>query len=37
MRPVLIFRHVPHEGPGFLADFLLEQGIPFEIVAVDEG
>ncbi len=37
MKPVLIFRHVPHEGPGFLADFLQEEGIPFELIAIDRG
>ncbi|HKJ87642.1 MAG TPA: type 1 glutamine amidotransferase [Gammaproteobacteria bacterium] len=37
MLPVWIFRHVPHEGPGYLGDFLTARGIPFEVKAVDAG
>ena len=37
MKSVAIFRHVASEGPGYLADFLYRQQIPFEIIAVDEG
>jgi GMP synthase-like glutamine amidotransferase len=37
MRPVVIFRFVLHEGPGYLATFLDEQNIPFELVKIDQG
>ncbi|HEY5993563.1 MAG TPA: type 1 glutamine amidotransferase [Gallionellaceae bacterium] len=37
MKPVAIFRHFPTEGPGFLADFLDEQSIPWRLVRVDAG
>jgi len=37
MKPILIFRHIAFEGPGYLGKFLARQDIPFEIVAVDEG
>lgn len=35
--PVLIFRHHPGEGPGYLAEFLDEQSIPWREIAVDQG
>ncbi|NTV96560.1 MAG: type 1 glutamine amidotransferase [Thiobacillus sp.] len=37
MRPVAIFRHVGHEGPGRLGDFLDSRGIARELIAVDRG
>ncbi len=37
MRPIWIFRHVSYEGPGYLADFLEARGIPYRVIAVDEG
>jgi GMP synthase-like glutamine amidotransferase len=37
MRPVAIFRHSPTEGPGYFAIFLEQQGIPWKLIAVDEG
>ena len=37
MKPVLIFRHIDFEGPGYLGDFLDNQQIPHEIIAVDAG
>jgi GMP synthase-like glutamine amidotransferase len=37
MKPVAIFRHSPTEGPGYFAIFLEEQGIPWELIAIDEG
>jgi GMP synthase-like glutamine amidotransferase len=37
MKPVAIFRHVAHEGPGFLAEFLDARDIPRQLVAVDQG
>lgn len=37
MRPVAIFRHSPTEGPGYFAIFLETHGIPWRLVAIDEG
>ena len=37
MKPVIIFRHAAAEGPGSLADFLDERGIPWRLVRVDVG
>ncbi len=37
MLPVAIFRHSPTEGPGYFAIFLEEHGIPWRLVAIDEG
>ena len=37
MKPIIIFRHVAHEGPGYLGDFLTEQGIVWQIHKIDEG
>ena len=37
MRPVAIFRHSPTEGPGYFAIFLEQQGIPWQLIALDEG
>jgi len=37
MRPVAIFRHSPTEGPGYFAIFLEQQGIPWRLIALDEG
>jgi GMP synthase-like glutamine amidotransferase len=37
MQPVWIFRHVAHEGPGYLAAFLEHRGIPYHVIAVDAG
>jgi len=37
MKPVLIFRHIDFEGPGYLGIFLEKQQIPYEIIAVDAG
>lgn len=37
MKPVVIFRHAPTEGPGYIAVFLEQHGIPFEIRHVDAG
>ncbi len=32
MKPVAIFRHVKHEGPGFLAEFLDAHKIPWQLI-----
>lgn len=37
LSPVLIFRHIQHEGPGYLGDFLQHRNIPYEMIHVDEG
>jgi len=37
MKPVAIFRHSPTEGPGYFAIFLEEHGIPWTLIAIDEG
>lgn len=37
MKPVLIFRYAPTEGPGHFATFLSEHGIDWELVPLDEG
>nr|VFJ55156.1 MAG: GMP synthase - Glutamine amidotransferase [Candidatus Kentron sp. FW]VFJ66248.1 MAG: GMP synthase - Glutamine amidotransferase [Candidatus Kentron sp. FW] len=36
-KPVLIFRHIACEGPGYLAEVLDRKGIPYRIVRVDRG
>lgn len=37
MLPVAIFRHTPTEGPGYFAIFLEQHGIPWQLIAIDEG
>jgi len=37
MRPVIIFRFLGREGPGYLGAFLDEQRIPWQLIRVDEG
>jgi GMP synthase-like glutamine amidotransferase len=37
MKPVAIFRHAPVEGPAYFAIFLERHGIPWRLVAIDEG
>ncbi len=37
MKPVIIFRHIATEGPGYLGDFLNAQNISWQLVKVDEG
>ena len=37
MKKVIIFRFVAHEGAGYLATFLDEKDIPWQLVKVDEG
>ncbi|MBU1365750.1 MAG: type 1 glutamine amidotransferase [Gammaproteobacteria bacterium] len=37
MQPVAIFRHSPAEGPGYFAIFLEQHGIPWRLIALDEG
>lgn len=37
MKPVLVFRHINFEGPGYLQDFLDTRDIPVRVIRVDEG
>lgn len=37
MKPVLIFRHVAAEGPGYLASFFDAHAIPWQLVKIDAG
>jgi GMP synthase-like glutamine amidotransferase len=36
-KPIIIFRFLAHEGPGYLGDFLDSQNIPWQLLKVDEG
>lgn len=36
MKPVAIFRNVAHEGPGYLAEFLTQQNIPWQVINTQE-
>ena len=35
MKPVIIFRHIECEGPGYLAEVLDRRGIPWKMIAID--
>ncbi len=37
MKPVVIFRFLAHEGPGYLGTFFDEKNIPWQLIKVDEG
>lgn len=37
MKPIIIFRHAQTEGPGYLATFLDEQKIPWQLIKIDQG
>lgn len=37
MKPIAIFRHVPSEGPGHLAQFLNQHAIPWQMIHIDQG
>lgn len=37
MKPITIFRHAPHEGPGYFAEFLEQRRIPYKIIRIDQG
>jgi GMP synthase-like glutamine amidotransferase len=37
MKPVLIFRHIACEGPGYLATFLGRNNIPFSVIDLYKG
>lgn len=37
MKPVLIFRHITCEGPGYLGDFLDRRQVPYRVIRIDQG
>ena len=37
MKPIIVFRHVAHEGAGYLGDFLTELGLIWRLHKIDEG
>jgi GMP synthase-like glutamine amidotransferase len=37
MKPVVICRYAPHEGPGYFATYLAERTVPWSMVKLDEG
>ena len=37
MKPVVIMRHAPTEGPGYFATYLERHGVPWRVVKVDAG
>ena len=37
MKPVVICRYAPHEGPGYFATYLSDNGIPWRLLKIDEG
>jgi len=37
MQPLLIFRHIACEGPGYLGDVLGREHIPYKVVSIDQG
>lgn len=36
IKPVIVFKNVAHEGPGYLGDFLTQQNIPWQVVNTNE-
>ncbi len=37
MQPVAIFRFSPTEGPGHFAEWLDARGVPYHLIALDQG
>lgn len=37
MKPIAIFRHHPHEGPGYLAHILEKAQVPYQVIRIDRG
>ncbi|RKZ47493.1 MAG: type 1 glutamine amidotransferase [Gammaproteobacteria bacterium] len=37
MKPILIFRHIACEGPGYLGNYLTSRDIPFQTICLDQG
>lgn len=37
MQEILIFRYAPHEGPGYLADYLDHRRLPWRLIRIDRN
>lgn len=37
MKPIAIFRHLPHEGAGYFDQLLTQRGLPSQLICVDAG
>ena len=37
MQEILITRHAPHEGPGYLADYLERHRLPYRLIRIDRN
>lgn len=37
MKPILIFRHSPTEGPGYFSRYLDRKGLPWQLIRIDAG
>jgi len=37
MKPIVVFRFLAHEGPGYLGAFLDEKNIPWQLIKIDES
>jgi len=37
MQEILIFRHAPHEGPGYLAEYLDRRKLPHRLIRIDQN
>ena len=37
MKPIVICRFAPHEGPGYFATYLTQHSLPWRLVKLDEG
>jgi len=37
MKPIVVLRHWPSEGPGYLAEFLDQLKLPWSLIAIDQG
>ena len=37
MKPLYIFRHLEHEGPGYLTEVLGKHNIPYQLIRIDQG
>ena len=37
MKPIVICRYAPHEGPGYFATYLTRRRVPWQLVKLDEG
>src|SRR5687768_2537020 len=36
MKPIVICRYAPHEGPGYFATYLTQRRVPWRLVKLDE-